>query len=135
MSSKTELFGENANKVLNTMIKSYSKFLTGLDIEVETKLSNDKVQEALGWLIESHKVDAVRDSTNKIRYVLVDGTYEKNASVVWHALKTNGPQNITELMKTTKLSEGEVHGTLGWLARENDIDFTAKGNVRKYSIK
>jgi len=135
MGSKIEVFGENANKVLNTMVKSYSKLLTGMDIEVETKLSNDKVQEALGWLIESHRVAPMKDTTNKMRYVLIDGTYEKDASIVWHSLSKSGAQNITGLIKTTKLSEGEVHGALGWLAREHDIDVTTKekGNVRKYS--
>jgi hypothetical protein len=134
MTSNIEKFGENSNKILNAMIKSNVKFMNNIDIETETGFSNDKVQDALGWLIKANKVSAVKDADNKIRYVLVDGTYEKDASVIWQSLKLNGPQNITQLEKTTKLSEGEIHGAIGWLAREGDIDFTAKGSIRKYFV-
>ena len=134
MTSNIEKFGENSNKILNAMIKNSVKFMNSVDIETETGFSGDNVQDALGWLIQANKVSAVKDAENKIRYVLVDGTYEKDASIVWQSLKLNGPQNIIRLEKTTKLSEGETHGALGWLAREGDIDFTAKGNIRKYFV-
>jgi hypothetical protein len=136
MSSKTEVFGENANKVLKAIVRSKSVLVGDLYLEVETKLSNDKVKEALGWLIDSRKVDAIKDKSDKsgkIKYALVDGTYEKNASVIWRSLSQNGSQNITQLKKSTKLSEEDVHGALGWLARDNDIDFVQKGSVRTFS--
>lgn len=136
MSSKTEVFGENANKILKAMVKSKSTLVGDLYLEVETKLSNDKVKEALGWLIDSRKVDAIKDKrykSGKIKYALVDGTYERDAFIVWGSLSQNGPQNITHLKKSTNLTEENIHGALGWLARDNDIDFVQKGNVKTFS--
>lgn len=134
MSGNTEKFGENSSKILRTMIKSNMKMLTSVDLEGETRLSADKVQDAMGWLIKSSKVSAVRDIENNMRYVLIDGTYEKNASVVWKSLSDKGPQNIASLRRNTSLTEEEIHGALGWLARENDIDYTAKGNLKTYTV-
>lgn len=136
MSSKTEVFGENASKILKAIVRSKSVLVGDLYLEVETKLSNDKVKEALGWLIEARRVDGIKekgDKSGKIKYALVDGTYEKNASVIWRSLSQNGTQNITQLKKSTNLDEEDVHGALGWLARDNDIDFVQKGSLKTFS--
>lgn len=135
MTSKIEKFGEDSSRVLKAMIKSDQKMLTSADIETETRISTDKVQDTLGWLIRANKISAMKDAENNLRYILVDDTYEKHASIIWQSLKTNGPQNIAQLGKTTILEEPEIHGALGWLARDNDIGFTAKGKIKKYSVR
>lgn len=125
---------DEAKAVLNAMINSSEKMLTSADIETILMTSNDKVKEALGWLIESHKVEAVKDPSNKERYALADGTYEKNARTVRRSLITMESQSISELVKTTKLNESDVHGALGWLAGRNDIKFAGIFPTRKYAL-
>ncbi|MDR0832574.1 MAG: winged helix-turn-helix domain-containing protein [Candidatus Symbiothrix sp.] len=46
-----------------------------------------------------------------------------NAGRVWNVLKEDGQKSVKELKKLTKLTEKEVYGALGWLAREDKLHF------------
>ena len=47
--------------------------------------------------------------------------YGKNAGKIWNALDQNGPLTENNLIKSTKLKEGEFCAAIGWLARENKV--------------
>ncbi len=46
-----------------------------------------------------------------------------NAGLVWNSLN-EGAKELKALKKATKLSEKDLYAALGWLAREEKINFT-----------
>ena len=46
-----------------------------------------------------------------------------SAGKVWNELSTHGPLNEKDLLKNTKLSKNNVYAAIGWLARENKIQY------------
>jgi len=46
-----------------------------------------------------------------------------NAGKIWNELNTKGPLNEKELLKNTKLTKNNLYAAIGWLARENKIQF------------
>ena len=58
-----------------------------------------------------------------------------NAGVVWEALNQNGPSNIRNLVKATRLSREEVNAALGWLGREDKIVLEQKGRGMIFSLR
>lgn len=51
-------------------------------------------------------------------------TIGTNAGIVWRTLSASGrPWKYEELKKATKLSDRDLNAAIGWLARENKIEF------------
>ena len=46
-----------------------------------------------------------------------------NAGVIWHLLYDNKRWNYCELKKASGLSDRDLNAAIGWLAREDKIDF------------
>lgn len=46
-----------------------------------------------------------------------------NAGVVWHLLNDNKRWNYCELKKASGLTDRDLNAAIGWLAREDKIDF------------
>ncbi|WP_294083262.1 winged helix-turn-helix domain-containing protein [Proteiniphilum sp. UBA5384] len=46
-----------------------------------------------------------------------------NAGIIWNLLNDYQKWSITKLCKASGLSEKEVYTAIGWLARENKIEF------------
>ena len=65
----------------------------------------------------------------------VESVFGFNAGVVWEALNQNGPSNIRNLVKATRLSREEVYGALGWLGREDKIVLELKGRAMVISLR
>jgi len=52
------------------------------------------------------------------------------AGTVWNALNENGKLSLKELKKVTKLKVNEIHAALGWLAKEDKVNFNdVEGDV------
>lgn len=51
-----------------------------------------------------------------------------NAGIVWHLLNDNKQWNYRDLKKASGLSDKDLSAAIGWLAREDKIDF---GNEQK----
>lgn len=49
-----------------------------------------------------------------------------NAGIVWNALNGEGVKNLKDVKKATKLTEKDLYAALGWLAREEKINFEEK---------
>ena len=47
-----------------------------------------------------------------------------NAGLVWNLLSEKGPLNVKDVKKGTKLTEKDLYAALGWLAREEKVNFT-----------
>lgn len=46
-----------------------------------------------------------------------------NAGIVWNALKDNTHWDYEQLKAATGLSDRDLNAAIGWLAREDKIDF------------
>ena len=46
-----------------------------------------------------------------------------NAGTIWQILSDNAKWNFTKLKKASGLNDKELYAALGWLAREDKIDF------------
>ncbi len=49
-----------------------------------------------------------------------------NAGIVWNALEGQGSKNLKDVKKATKLTEKDLYAALGWLAREEKLNFEEK---------
>jgi uncharacterized membrane protein len=50
----------------------------------------------------------------------------ENAGIIWRILSEKGEVYLSELRKTTKLSDRDLFLALGWLAREGKVGFDQK---------
>lgn len=50
-----------------------------------------------------------------------------NAGVVWNVLKDNAHWDYDKLKEATGLNDRDLNAALGWLAREDKIEFETKG--------
>lgn len=46
-----------------------------------------------------------------------------NAGVIWGVLDADGKKTLKEIKKACKLSDKDLHASLGWLAREGKVAF------------
>lgn len=46
-----------------------------------------------------------------------------NAGIIWNLLSDNEKWDVKNLKKASGLSEKEIYAAIGWLARENKIEF------------
>jgi hypothetical protein len=51
----------------------------------------------------------------------------ENAGKVWQVLSTNGGRQLETIAQQTSLPTEQAYLALGWLARENKINFAPKG--------
>lgn len=51
-----------------------------------------------------------------------------NAGKVWHLLNDNKRWNYCDLKKAVDLSDRDLNAAIGWLARENKIDFESSND-------
>jgi len=60
----------------------------------------------------------------------------KAAGDVWQLLHQEEEEvSITQLKKSLQLKENVLYMALGWLAREDQLNFTTRGRSTKISIK
>lgn len=57
-----------------------------------------------------------------------------NAGTIWHILSTNDMLNIRELGELTGYNERNIYLALGWLSRENKIEFILKNEILYFSL-
>ena len=58
-----------------------------------------------------------------------------NAGKVWQALNKLGTATPLMIRNETKLSSEEVHGALGWLAREGKLAQMRDGKLVKFKLQ
>lgn len=63
----------------------------------------------------------------------------KNAGTVWHLLNGKKSVEVAHLKKESKLSEAEFWAAIGWLSKEDKLDFSSekvgKKTVKSFSLK
>ena len=56
------------------------------------------------------------------------------AGKVWETLGKKGEVNIAQLPRTLKEKSAVVYQSLGWLARENKVEYRSKGGKTMVSL-
>jgi Mn-dependent DtxR family transcriptional regulator len=59
----------------------------------------------------------------------------QTAGRVWELLKKNHEMTISQLPKALKQKDTVVYQAVGWLAREDKIEYHTKGNKTVLSVK
>ena len=65
-------------------------------------------------------------------------TIGSNAGLIWTALNTLGKMNLKQIKKITKIkTEKEVAASLGWLAKEDKLNFDLDPDTQEvlFSLK
>ncbi|VVB69879.1 Uncharacterised protein [uncultured archaeon] len=60
--------------------------------------------------------------------------FGSKAGIVWKVLNENGLLSIPQLMSKTKMSQNQIYGALGWLARESKINVEGTGLKMKFGL-
>ena len=68
------------------------------------------------------------------KYIQNEATFGMNAGKVWQALSLLGEAGFVMLKDETELTLEEVHGALGWLAREGKIIQIDDGTALKFKL-
>ena len=59
----------------------------------------------------------------------------ETAGVLWRVLSENGPMDLTKLIKEVGAPRDAVMRALGWLAREDKVNFEENGRKRVVSLR
>jgi predicted HTH transcriptional regulator len=59
----------------------------------------------------------------------------ETAGKVWKFLKDNGPATSSRLGRELKCTRDEAHRAIGWLAREDKLNFERLNGSEKISLK
>lgn len=57
------------------------------------------------------------------------------AGKIWDYLDKNGATSVTKVTNETGLSRNEVQRAIGWLAKEDKLDFEMEGRTELLSLK
>jgi hypothetical protein len=58
----------------------------------------------------------------------------ENAGKIWNTLNKSGEMTIAQVKKKATLNDVEANMALGWLAREDKIAISKRGNSTKISL-
>ncbi len=57
------------------------------------------------------------------------------AGKIWEYLNENGEASVNKIIKETGLNRNEVQRAIGWLAKEDKLDFETQGRTELLSLK
>ncbi|MCX4190612.1 winged helix-turn-helix domain-containing protein [Methylophaga sp. OBS3] len=58
-----------------------------------------------------------------------------SAGVLWQFLQQNGPSTMAKVAEACSLDSKTLQRAIGWLAREDKIDFVSKGRSELITLK
>ena len=131
MRDLTTDFGDNAGKVWNVL--KGGEPLTKEAILECTKLDESDFYGAVGWLARENKISEEFEDFYKLDVTNLSPEVGSNAGKVWKVIDIWGDVDFHTIKRLAKIDEKEVHSALGWLAREDKIQFDK--NLGKYNLK
>jgi predicted HTH transcriptional regulator len=57
------------------------------------------------------------------------------AGTIWKYLDKNGATSVSKITKETGLSRNDVQRAIGWLAKEDNLNFEMEGRTELLSLK
>ena len=58
-----------------------------------------------------------------------------SAGKIWEYLDKNGAASVSKVAKEAGLNKNEIQRAIGWLAKEDKLDFTMEGRTELLSLK
>ena len=111
-------FGWNAGKVWKTL--STKGPLKEEALLQTTKLSEDELWTAIGWLARENKI-CKENNLYKLGQTNLTPKVGADAGKVWHTVAKQGEMDISMIAKIIQITEVDAYCALGWLARENKV--------------
>lgn len=112
-------FGWNAGKVW-TILHSKGP-LKEETLLRNTKLTQDQLWTAIGWLARENKICLV-NNIYKLGDTNLTSKIGTDAGKVWNTVAKYGQIDISTIAKTARIKEVDAYYAVGWLARENKVD-------------
>ena len=131
MRGLTTNFGENAGKIWSVLKDGDT--LTKEAILECTQLDETEFYGAIGWLARENKISEEFEDFYKLDFTNLSPGIGSNAGKVWKVMDIWGDVDFHTIKRLAKIDEKEVHSALGWLAREDKIQFDK--NLEKYNLK
>lgn len=118
MKTLIDEFGSNAGKVWKTL--STKGPLKEETLLKTTKLKEDELWTAIGWLARENKI-CRENNMYKLGNTNLTPKIGADAGKVWNTVAQQGEVDISTITKTAQITEVDAYCALGWLARENKI--------------
>ena len=86
-----------------------------------TKLSEDELWAAIGWLARENKI-CRENNLYKLGQTNLTPKVGTDAGKIWHTVAQQGELDVSMIAKITQITEFDAYCALGWLARENKVE-------------
>ena len=117
-------FGDNAGKIWATL--NEKGCLKKKEILKITRLTEDDFFIGIGWLAKENKISAEDKECFKLDATNLGSEIGTHAGRVWKILDIWEDADFTTLKRLSDLSDDQIYGALGWLAREDKINVNEK---------
>jgi hypothetical protein len=118
MKTLIDEFGWNAGKVWKVLNNKGP--LKEDTIRQRTKLKEDELWTAIGWLAREDKV-CRENNMYKLGQTNLTSKIGTNAGKVWNTIAKQGELDISAIAQFAQITEVDAYHAVGWLARENKI--------------
>jgi hypothetical protein len=118
MKTLIDEFGWNAGKVWKTL--STQGPLREDALLKNTKLTEDELWAAIGWLARENKI-CKENNLYKLGQSNLAPWIGANAGKVWNTVAQRGEADVSTIAQTAQITEDDAYCALGWLARENKV--------------
>jgi hypothetical protein len=123
--------GENAGKVWRFLNQ---KGPTSKSCIIkDTKIKEKEFYSAVGWLARENKISRTDEDIYKLENTNLSDEIGLGAGRIWRILDIWGEVDITTIKKLSELNNSQIYTALGWLFREDKINFNQK--ISKYELK
>jgi hypothetical protein len=119
MKTLIDEFGWNAGKVWK--ILSTKGPLKEETLLQTTRLSEDELWTAIGWLARENKI-CRENNLYKLGQTNLTTKVGTDAGKVWNTVAKQGEVDVSTIAKTAQITEVDAYCALGWLARENKVE-------------
>ena len=128
MRSNIEKYGTSAGKIWNVLHDDGS--LNKKKIIEKTKLNNQDFYIALGWLARENKIYKETKNCYRLDNTNLTGEIGKIAGRIWKIIDIWDEVDLKSIKKLSGATDNEIFSGIGWLAREDKIEFDQKQKFR-----
>ena len=116
----TKMFGESAGKVWRVLEEKGR--CSERKLKKKVRLKDEEFYGAIGWLARENKIRKVGDSF-ELGETNLTWDIGSRAGRVWKTLYIWGELTEDEIAELLDMDKREVMSALGWLAREDKVEF------------
>jgi hypothetical protein len=120
MINTVEQFGRNAGKIWETLNQCGP--MTEEQLMETTSLRDFEVHAAVGWLARENKISR-EGNILKLDTTNLTEPIGSAAGKIWDLLHSQGEVELSQVSKLINVNNNQTFSALGWLAREDKIQF------------